>query len=402
MLPKSVRACFNNGGRSLWLWTFKKSDPTAKTRSPFKCRTWRCHGADGECAKHDRHVTYARMKEAIERDRLKPSGWLFAVLTLDREGHFTGGNKRWRDANEAYAALSRMSRKFLERLRRYMKKAGMRPLGREWVAVVEAHRSGWPHVNFLLWSPELAAHVEEEQKHYADTWKKAGFQATQFPPAMLELATASHWGTRATIERVRSQDSVLNYVAKLSGEAGQAMGEVAKMTQLPLNAPTRFRRLRAGKSFLPPRRKSEDVTGSIIMRKWDDRDGTPMAMPVATIKDPVLIAHMAEISYAELRLWERERENAPALRDALDAARAQAAGASLLELVASRAGVKLGAFTARELEQQLTKEAYEEFGTPLHVKLNLPVAITGPPATAPPVVANDVVLSQLELPHTLG
>lgn len=336
------------------------------------------------------------MKEAIERDKLQASGFLFAVLTLDREGTFSG-EKRWKDSTEAYRALSRMTAKFFERLRRYMKQRGMNPLGREWVCVVEAHRSGWPHVNILMHSPELAAHVDEEQKHYAETWLKAGFSASQFPPALLDCARKSHWGTRATIERVRSQEAVLNYIAKLSGEAGQVMGELAKLTQLPMNAPQRFRRLRSGKGFLPPRRKSADVTGSIMVRKFDSRDGTPVVMPVATIKDPVLIAHMAEITYAELRLWDRERENAPALRDAIEAARAKAAGGELLELVAGRAGVKLGAFSARELEAQLMREAYARFGTPLTWKEDLPVAITGPPATAPPAAPLDPSPEQLEL-----
>lgn len=401
-----MQSCFNNGGRSLWFWTWKKAAPDLKSRSPYKCRNWRCPGADRECAKHEQHVTYARMKEGIERDQLDGRGFVFAVLTLDREGHFSDGKKRWQNSDEAYAALSRMTRKFFERLRRWMKRAGMRPLGREWVATVEAHRSGWPHVNILLWSPELADYVEREQVFYADTWQKAGFSATQFPPVLLELARSSHWGTRATIERVRSQDAVLNYVAKLAGEAGQAMSEVAKLTQLPLNAPTRFRRLRSGKGWLPPRRKSVDGTGSIMMRKFDRNDGTPHAMPVATIKDPTLAAHMAEASYAELRLWDRERENAAALREALDEARAKGAAALIFEAQAKRAGVRLRrAFSARELEAEAMRAAYEQFGTPLNLKMHLPLPPeknTGPPAPAPLVAANDFESAQLELGPRCG
>jgi hypothetical protein len=360
-----VQACANNGGRSLAVWTFSRSNPDKKTRQPFKCRNWRCTGNNAECAAFDRKLTYARIREAIDRDKLSADGWVFAVLTVDREGTFSG-QKRWRDADEAYREISRMSRKLLEKLRAWQRKQGMRPIGREWVAVVEAHRTGWPHVNFMIWSPELAEYVEREGAALGPEWQRLGFHKDTLPPELMTIARSAHWGTTSTIARARSQDSVINYMAKLAGEAGQALGEIAKLTQLPRNAPQKFRRLRAGKSWLPPRRKNPDITGSVLVRKYDKRDGSPCVMPVHSIKDPALFAHMAEVCYEESRLWERERENAPALRAALDAI-------SLPAIHEATTPEVLAALVAAQREARA--DAYRELGTPLVYSAMLPVKV---------------------------
>lgn len=331
------------------------------------------------------------MKEAIERDKLTPDGWVFFVLTLDREGTFSG-RKRWRDADEAFADLSRMSRKFLERLRhwassaRVAKREGrqvMRAPGREWVAVVEAHRSGWPHVNLMLWSPELAEYVERENERLSEEWARLGFHKGTLPPQLMRLARSAHWGTLSTAERVRSQDSVLNYMAKLSGEAGRAVSELAKMTQLPRNAPKKFRRLRAGKGWLPPRRKDGNITGSIMIRKYDD-DGTPLVLPVQTVRDPLLVRHLPAICYEETRLWVREIENSSALRRAL----------AELDLPMMPANMVTDERLEQFAEEKRAEVArvYRELGTPLSLTVLLPVpepppmkVATGPPERPPPL-----------------
>lgn len=402
MVPKHVAACFNNGGRSLSVWTFKRDEPDAKTRQPFRCRSWRCQGNDGECATYERRVTWARIKEAVDRDKLSPDGWCFFVLTLDREGTFSG-EKRWKDADEAFAALSRMSRKFLERLRHWMgspivakreRRPRMRPAGREWVAVVEAHRSGWPHVNLMLWSPELAEYVERQQAAFSGEWERLGFHKATLPPELMRLARVAKWGTLSTVERVRSSDAVMNYISKLAGEAGQAASELAKLTQLPYNAPQRFRRLRAGKGWLPPRRVNPNITGSVMIRKYDSRDGTPVVLPVHNVKDPLLVQHLPLICYHEQKLWDRERENAVALREALN-------DASKLPMVPESEATPEKLAELGEASRSAMREAFAEFGTPLMLTVSLPVRVERPPepepsATGPPEFEPEPV-SQLRL-----
>jgi hypothetical protein len=85
---------------------------------------------------------------------------------------------------------------------------------------------------------------------------------------LAELVTAAGWGLESTAERARSAASVASYVVKLAGEGGKTAGELAKLSQAPTMAPERFRRLRSGNGFLPPRKgTAEGVTGTLIRRE---------------------------------------------------------------------------------------------------------------------------------------
>lgn len=228
-------------------------------------------------------------------------GWCFLVLTLDRNAYF--GGKRWRDVNEAYSQLGKMTRATLGRIGRLwgpetvLERSGrsnesrtVRKLGNRWVAVVEAHRSGWPHVNLLVWCPELAELLRAERAERLedpevadavelarDAWQRGepvtheirerARRATVAGGAVLELLEASGWGRQSTAEAARSKEALAGYAVKLAGLHDAAVGEVAKITQAPLNAPERFRRLRSGKGFLPPRHVDPDITGCMVRRR---------------------------------------------------------------------------------------------------------------------------------------
>lgn len=88
-------------------------------------------------------------------------------------------------------------------------------------------------------------------------------------------------------------------------------GEIAKITQAPLNAPIRFRRLRSGKGFLPPRHHDETITGVLIRRRRADmRFGTSGAeweiLPVNPPKDPAVNEQISRSITAELALIDEE------------------------------------------------------------------------------------------------
>jgi hypothetical protein len=132
------------------------------------------------------------------------------------------------------------------------------------------------------------------------------------------------FGRRSWIERAESTGEAIGYITKVAGHHEQSVrrmgkrvarttGEIVKLTQLPMNAPSRFRRLRAGKGFLPPRRKNPAVTGTLLRRTFDRHDGTPMVMPLHEIKDAEVRAISAEACYHEHDLWEAERESARTL-----------------------------------------------------------------------------------------
>lgn len=89
---------------------------------------------------------------------------------------------------------------------------------------------------------------------------------------------------------------------KLSGEAGELQGELAKMTQLPTTAPIRFRRVRAGKNFLPPRRKNPLYTGTLLRRR-PDQTGISVS-PIHRVRDCPVVAHLcAEEETRALCSW---------------------------------------------------------------------------------------------------
>jgi hypothetical protein len=100
-------------------------------RTVYRCSSWR-HA--GDCARHEAAVTFARIKEAVAN--YAPGGWVLMVLTLDRDGYYSGS--AWHDEQVAYRELSRMSRNFLARVRREYEGEP----ASAWAAVVEAHRPG--------------------------------------------------------------------------------------------------------------------------------------------------------------------------------------------------------------------------------------------------------------------
>ena len=355
VFPRHVRACQHSKDfRERWaIWTWKRDGGGAHTRVPYSCNSWRCE----VCRRHEAAVTFARFKQAVQRVEAeqacqatpgvaKESGWVFLVATLDREGYFSG--KPWFDVNAAYAALGKMSRKLLERVGREWgpetreeirtirkgKRAGQTvvryvpTLGNRWVSVVEAHRSGWPHVNLVFWCPELAALLRREHADRLedpeianavalarDAWKSK----ETVPSAVRELARkatvaggrigqileASGWGRQSTAEAARDIEAVIGYGVKLAGLHDASAGELAKVTQCPMNAPERFRRLRSGKGFLPPRQKDESVTGC-MMRRRRSAEGDWELQAINAPKDESQAPQILRARAAELALIEEE------------------------------------------------------------------------------------------------
>jgi hypothetical protein len=250
VLPRHVQACqWSQFGHEKWfVWTWKRGAPAVKTRVPYSCNSWRCE----VCRRHEAAVTFARIKEATHKHP-GGTGWVFMVLTLDRDGFYSG--RPWVGSDDAYRQLSRQSRNFLARMRR----AYDGEPGSDWVAVVEAHRSGWPHMNLLVYAPELAQHLEHDRVARLEAGATPR-ESILLGGRLLEAATASGWGVQSIAEVAHDKDAVAGYIVKLIGEA-------SKVTQAPTNAPQRFRRLRSGKGFLPPRRSNPNMTGVLVRRR---------------------------------------------------------------------------------------------------------------------------------------
>jgi len=296
VLPRHVQACQHSETQAerwfVWTWPVDRSG--VQTRVPYSCGSWRCP----VCRRHEAAVTFARMKEATSRAEYSADGWVFMVLTLDRDGYYSG--KPWHDVNTGYRELSRMSRNFLARVRRAY---GGQP-GNAWVAVVEAHKSGWPHVNLLLHSPELARELRAQD----ETFRSLGAgprERSLLHGSVRESAEATGWGRQSTAEAAQSRDAVSSYIVKLAGQHDASVGEVAKITQAPTNAPVRFRRLRSGKGFLPPRRHNPKITGVLIRRRRSN-EGDWEICRINPPKDEVQTEAIQRAVVAELELIDEE------------------------------------------------------------------------------------------------
>lgn len=305
VVPRHVAACLHSPVRGeRWaIWTWKR-DGVGKqqTRVPYQCNSWRCE----TCRRHEAAVCFARMKQAAEP--LDPTGWVLMVLTLDRKGFYSGATP-WPDTDAAYAALGKMTRAALGKIGRALgpdvateerkTKRGtvlrtVRKLGNRWVQVVEAHRSGWPHVNIAVWCPELAAQLRRERSDrmqdpeianavalarecwrnkepVPDAVRELARKATLIGGELRELLESAGWGRESTAEAADNHEAVFGYMVKLAGLHESSVGELAKFTQAPTNAKERFRRLRSGKGFLPPRISNPEVTGCMVRRRLSER-----------------------------------------------------------------------------------------------------------------------------------
>lgn len=290
VLPRHVRACQHSPERTerWFVWTWHRDRPMSQVRVPYSCNSWRC---EGECARHEASVTFARIREAVKRDEYVADGWCWMVLTLDRDGYYSG--RPWVSSTEAYRELSRMSRNFLARVRRAY---GGQP-GSAWVAVVEAHRTGWPHVNVMFYSPELARELREEKEAYVATGSTER-DATLLHGELRIAAENTGWGRQSIAEAVKDREALASYLVKL-------VGEVAKVSQSPVNAPIKFRRLRSGRHFLPPRHRNPHITGALVRRRRSD-EGDWQILAVNASKNPTDNAAIQQAIAAEYSLIEEE------------------------------------------------------------------------------------------------
>lgn len=300
VVPKHVTHCYDRGARDWWIYTWKVGNPNAKTRIPYRCNSWRCE----HCAEHEAAVLFARIKEACAP--LDETGFCFFVLTLDRDGKFSG--KPWETAEQAFRELGSMTSKFLKRLRRFAAKQGWTPIRSQWVATVEAHKSGWPHVNLLIYSPELADWLKNEKNDRVSLGfgkRESILLGIESTPGrfhggpIFTAAVESGWGVQSTAEGgLRGgKDAIAGYMAKVAGSADRVAGEIAKVTQRPLAAPERFRRLRSGVGFLPPRMATpEGVTGTLVRRT--SYRGTVQVLPLHNVK-PASQVHVSTACYQE-------------------------------------------------------------------------------------------------------
>ena len=289
VVPRYVAQC---GCHALYTW--KKGHPSIVTRKQLLCGSWRHHGL---CARRNASVAFARIKEAL--DPLPPEGNIFLVLTKDRNGVYTG--KPLTSIDATYADLGKKTTRFIALVRKYCAQRGWPPPVL-WIGVAESHRSGWPHFNLILHAPELAAELEAERVAALARGETAR-NSTLLRGALLGFAMRTGWGVQSTAERARSADALAGYIVKLAGEADATTGEIAKLSQVPTNAPKSFRRLRSSKGALPPTRKDRDYTGVMVQRlaNWHRSPYAAMARPSKDPEARVVAERLLEVEEGRMQ-----------------------------------------------------------------------------------------------------
>jgi hypothetical protein len=258
VFPNHVRHCANNPLRvgrwtlALWRW----SDPLHGVRVAYTCNSIRCPSA--ECQRAAAHRDFAKLSEGIER--AGADGWCYLVLTIDQNSTLgaRSSGKPWRDEQEAFRELSRMSRNFLSRLRRHAR-ANEWPEVVNWVATVEIQRNGWPHLNLMIQSEHLAKDLDSQAAGQSNPRALRGW--------LLDDALACDWGTVGVAERAKRTEALAGYLVKKAGEHDRRVGEIAKLTQAPTNARMKLRRIRASKGFLRPLPRTGQWTGIMLRRQ---------------------------------------------------------------------------------------------------------------------------------------
>jgi hypothetical protein len=222
---KYVKAC---KGEKWTFWTMNLR--TGKIRvKRFKCKSWR---HEGECARARNAYDFVRIREAIKG---LGEGWVYMVLTFNQNDSVLNTYKK------VYECWDR----FRKRLCRKYGKI-------KYIVTVERHKSGYPHLNVLIFNRELFGELSGEG------WRIWRSESGWGGRNVVECG----FGFRLWAETVRSEDAIAGYFVKLCSEA-------AKLDQLPVNAPKHFRRIRASQGLLPKRIKCEDITGGVIKVEFE-------------------------------------------------------------------------------------------------------------------------------------
>lgn len=221
---KSMKAC-KSGSWTIAYWD--KKNPGRQFHKVYKCKSWR-HG--GACRKAKGAEDFARIRDGLE----KYDGWCYMVLTIgDRD----------RDRDDVYKRLVYA----LQNFQQYLKRKYGNPY--KYVALIEQHRDGWPHVNILVHNPVFFAATDKRFRETRQDCKAA--------------AERCGFGRIFWLDSVSNKEAIAGYFVKLVGEA-------VKMTQSPLAAPRRFRRLRASRGLLPPIFRNEGYTGRLCQQSITD------------------------------------------------------------------------------------------------------------------------------------
>jgi hypothetical protein len=167
--------------------------------------------------------------------------------------------RQWPDLRELFRATVRHWYALRKRLRKVI--GDFRYL-QTW----EITQRGTPHVNVAISSRFMTELIADQGCWVADARRKLGMRwqwfdhGASFKGTILEpMQLACGYGKISTLEPMDDRERMAGYMTKLARELTGQGGK----SQVPVNAPSHFRRLRASQDTLPPRKKDKDLTGRL-------------------------------------------------------------------------------------------------------------------------------------------
>lgn len=199
-----------------------------------RCNSWRCTS----CAPKVCYDQGERIRKAMEKDG---RNFFFCVFTLPG---------KLRDMEVPLTSIFQgLKASFNKLLKRYARAFGEKLT---FAVIIEAHASGYPHLNVLCTSEHLHSLDEQGRKRFLRGWLK---------PNLL----TSGFGVMATLERPIDAAAVSHYIAKTGNAPSheKISREASKISQLPFHAPKNFRRFRSSRGFLPPPEKKQNPSVTV-------------------------------------------------------------------------------------------------------------------------------------------
>jgi hypothetical protein len=186
-------------------------------------------------------VDFCRTRDALLA--CDPNELVFLVLTLDQKAEEANGLT----AKTSYATVQRRWQTLIQRIRRAYGETKV-------VRTTEQHKTGWPHINVVLKSPGLAASL----KGRFDRGARA------VSGELRDAIVSAGFGPVGWVDRPRDVTAIAGYIVKMAHQES-LVGEVVKISQLPVMAPFRTRRLNSTPGFLPKRMGSTgEWTGELV------------------------------------------------------------------------------------------------------------------------------------------
>jgi len=219
-LPNAARKCVN----AMYSMEVIRNGKVVTYERAY-CKSWKCP----VCASYSRAVTYCQIRDTLKQ--IDASTIFYAVNTVSS---VVLTNVHDVNADESYGYVYKCFKRMKQRIRRHYSDI-------KFIQTVERQGNKYAHLNTIWVSKKLAADWIASPLMVASWYNK--------------ISTESGFGHMTSFSPVQNVEGMASYITKISnkGDDGTTVNQashITKLTQLPLNTPKHFRRIRATPKFL--------------------------------------------------------------------------------------------------------------------------------------------------------